>query len=219
MKLYIVRHGETQWNKRHILQGQLDSPLTETGVGGAKKIKEALEPINFKTVYTSELKRAIDTADIIISEKKDIITIRDNDIAEMSYGSWQGKTKEEICIDAEHKDMYYNYFKKPEKYIPIAGGETFEEVIKRAERFLDRVKNEHGENEAALVVTHGVFIKAVFNIINQRNIEEFWERPFVTNCSISILEVEDSGIKVIKEVDIEHLGEHTVATEEVDYIK
>lgn len=217
MKLYIVRHGETQWNKMHILQGQLDSPLTEKGIGGAEKIKEALEKIEFKSVYTSQQKRAIDTAEIILAEK-DKNYIIDNNIAEMAYGDWQGKSKEEICSNEEYKDMYFNYFQKPEDYVPVAGGEKFEDVLKRAEEFLDRVKREHSDDEAALAVTHGVFIKAIFNLIKKRNIKEFWDRPFITNCSISVLEIDDD-IRILKEADTGHLGEHAVATEEVDYIK
>lgn len=218
MKLYIVRHGETEWNKAHILQGQLDSPLTEKGIGGAQKIREALDGVEFKNVYTSEQKRAIDTTEIILSNRKELDYIIDNNIAEMSYGNWQGKTKEQICNNDDYKDMYFNYFQKPEAYIPVAGGERFEDILRRAELFLDRVKSEHTDDEAALAVTHGVFIKAIFNVIKNRSIKEFWERPFVTNCSISILEISED-IKIIKEVDVEHLGEHIVVTEEVDYIK
>lgn len=217
MKLYIVRHGETEWNKELILQGQLDSPLTEKGIGGAQKIKEALEKIEFKSVYTSRQKRSIDTADIILSGKNKTYII-DNNIAEMAYGDWQGKSKEEICSNEEYKDMYFNYFQKPEDYVPVAGGERFEDVLKRAEEFLERVKEEHSDDEAALAVTHGVFIKAIFNLLKNRTIKEFWDRPFITNCSISVLEI-DEDIKILKEADTTHLGEHTVATEEVDYIK
>lgn len=218
MKLYIVRHGETKWNKAHILQGQLDSPLTEKGIGGAHKIKEALEGLEFKNVYTSQQKRAIDTAEIILSNRSKFNHTIDDNIAEMSYGKWQGKTKEEICNNDDYKDMYFNYFQKPEIYVPVAGGERFEDILKRAELFLERVKREHNDDEIALAVTHGVFIKAIFNLIKNKSIKEFWERPFVTNCSISILDIDDE-IKIIKEVDVDHLGEHIVATEEVDYIK
>ena len=121
MRLYVVRHGETLWNKNHILQGQLDSPLTEKGIGGARKIKVAMKDIKFTKVYTSQQDRAIVTTEIILQDRQNKDYTIDTNITEMSYGTWQGKTMEEICKDPESEEMYINYFKYPEKYVPVSG--------------------------------------------------------------------------------------------------
>lgn len=219
MKLYLVRHGETQWNKEHILQGQLDSPLTEKGTGGAVKIRESLKDIEFTRVYTSHQKRAMATADIILEGRTDTTYIVEPDIAEMSYGEWQGKTMEEICSTPESEQDYLNYFKKPENFVPVEGGEGFDDVIKRAELFIDRLRNEHEDDDVILAVSHGVFIKALFVMIRNLEISKFWEKPFITNCSISIFDLKKDEIEIISEVDTSHLGEHQVSTAETDYIK
>ncbi|MGB5824203.1 MAG: histidine phosphatase family protein [Proteocatella sp.] len=219
MKLYIVRHGETKWNREHILQGQLDSPLTEKGIGGAKKIKKSIENIAFAKVYTSQQKRAIATTEIILEDRNNKNYTIDTNITEMSYGSWQGKSQEEICKDPESTQMYMNYFKYPEKYIPVSGGETFEEIMKRAEIFLSKLKEEHDENDVIIAVTHGTFIKAMFTMVKNKGLEEFWDKPNITNCSISILEISKDGIEITHEADDSHLGEHALAITETDYIK
>lgn len=219
MKLYVVRHGETKWNKEHILQGQLDSPLTERGIGGAKKIKKAIENIEFAKVYTSQQKRAIATTEIILEDMKNKDYAVDTNITEMSYGSWQGKSQAEICKDLESTEMYLNYFKYPDKYIPISGGESFQDIMKRAELFLTRLRKEHEENDVVMAVTHGTFIKAIFTIVKNKGLEEFWDKPNVTNCSISILEISEDRIEITQEVDDSHLGEHALTTAETDYIK
>ena len=219
MKLYLVRHGETLWNREHILQGQLDSPLTQKGTGGTEKIREALSGIEFTKVYTSHQIRSMVTADIILEGRKDISYTVEPYIAEMSYGHWQGKTMEEICESPESEAQYMNYFRHPEKFVPVEGGERFEDVIKRAELFIDRLRKEHESDDVILAVSHGVFIKALFVMIRKLNISEFWEKPFITNCSISIFDIKDDSIEILSEVETSHLGEHQVTTAETDYIK
>lgn len=219
MKLYLVRHGETQWNREHILQGQLDSPLTQKGIGGAVKIRESLENIDFAKVYTSHQTRSMVTADIILEGREDITYTVEPNIAEMAYGDWQGKTMEEICDSPESEQRYLNYFENPEKFVPVEGGERFEDVIKRAEFFVDRLRSCHKSDDVILAVSHGVFIKALFVLIRNLPISQFWEKPFITNCSISIFDIKEDDIEIISEVDTSHLGEHKVSTAESDYIK
>lgn len=219
MKLYVIRHGETQWNREHILQGQLDSPLTKNGTGGARKIKKALEHIEFKKVYTSQQKRAIETAEIILEDRKNSKYTIDADISEMSYGSWQGKSQEEICQDPKSAEMYRNYFRHPEKYVPVSGGEGFADIVKRAEHFLAKLREEHEDGDSLMAITHGTLIKALFAVVKNLSLEDFWEKPHVTNGSISIFEISKEGVGIILEADTSHLGEHEVTISESDYLK
>lgn len=219
MELYIVRHGQTEWNQKHILQGSLDSELTTKGIQGAKKIKEKLSDVSFCKVYTSQQRRAIITTEIILENKINKHYEIDPEVMEMGFGIWEGRTQEEISILPSEKQRYINYFKHPEKYEPIEGAESFEGIIKRAKDFLNKIKKASKDDDKVLLVTHGAFIKALFLVIKNHNINQFWEEPYVTNCSISIVDIKKDEIKIVSEVDVSHLGEHSASMKALDYLK
>lgn len=200
MKLYIVRHGETQMNRKKILQGNSDSPLTEIGIAGAKKMAEFFKTNNFDLVISSHLGRAVKTAEIIM-QGRDISLVREPLVAEMCFGDWQGKTQEEICIDEESTRNYISYFKQPENYVPVEGAETFSQLLDRAEKFLEKMKcyaKEHPEAKV-LLVTHGAYIKALISVVENLEIKDFWKEPFITNLSLTIFDVNDREIKTDSE--------------------
>lgn len=72
MKLYVVRHGETDWNKNFLMQGNTNTDLNETGISQAKEIREKLKDIDFDVCYSSPLSRAYNTAKIICDNKVNI---------------------------------------------------------------------------------------------------------------------------------------------------
>lgn len=220
MELYIIRHGQTELNLRHVLQGRLDSPLTETGRLGAQKIAEALKDTPFDRVYTSNLNRAIATTEIILAGRDEEI-IQDSRVGEMSFGPWQGKTQDEICTTKEIEENYIAYFKHPERYQPPEDGEGFESLLDRARSFLDTLEEYRKAEQAerVLLVSHGAMIKAIIAVIQNRSIADFWEPPYVTNCSLTIVEFTDEGIFIRTEATTDHLGEHTVPMTETGYLK
>ena len=89
MKLYIVRHGETDNNLNGIIQGIIDTPLNETGIKQAMELKEKLKDVKFDLVITSPLQRAKLTAEIINDNKAEIIC--DKQIIERNTGDFEGK--------------------------------------------------------------------------------------------------------------------------------
>ena len=90
MKLYIVRHGETDWNKKRRIQGQVDIPLNDFGRSLARKTAKGLSGIPFEVCYTSPLGRAKETARLILEGRKTPI-LEDQRIIEMSFGDYEGK--------------------------------------------------------------------------------------------------------------------------------
>ena len=100
LKLYIVRHGETEWNLIKKFQGQLDSPLTENGIKIMKDTRNKLKNIIFSRVYTSELGRAVKSAEIILNKninyKNDKIEIKKMfELNEVYFGLWQELSHED----------------------------------------------------------------------------------------------------------------------------
>ena len=88
--LYFVRHGETSWNKSKIYQGSTDIPLNSTGLQQAKLVSSYFKDISIDDIFTSPLKRASVTAEIIA--KPHCISVKENrNLMEMNFGQWEGK--------------------------------------------------------------------------------------------------------------------------------
>lgn len=184
MNLYIVRHGETEWNREKRFQGQNDSKLTDIGILQAESLGKYLKGknINFDRVYASPLERAYKTAGLI-SDNMPII--KDERLMEMHFGTWEGKNIEHIKkVDNEN---FHNFFNATEKYThkPHAG-ESFDDLEKRVREFLEDIKREH-QNENILVVSHGVTLKIFLKIIREEKLEEFAKTGVLANTSISLI--------------------------------
>ena len=117
MRLYIIRHGETEWNVLKRFQGRSDIPLNDEGRRLARITAEALREVPFSRIYTSPLKRAYETA-MIIKADRDIPVIEESRIIEIGFGEYEG-----LCCGKEHYNIpdpdFMNFFEKPEAYKPI----------------------------------------------------------------------------------------------------
>ncbi len=181
-KIYFVRHGETHWNTQGILQGKLNSSLTDEGIEQGKLVGEKLSDIDIKKIYTSPQGRAYDTAALIKSEK-DIEIIKVDEIMEIGFGSVEGLEKE--VFKENYPRAFKNFWSNPTIYNPKEfGGETFNEVKNRAIAGLKKIvsENEHGE---IVVVSHGITLKVLFGYMMGHSLEEFWLDPVPQNTSIT----------------------------------
>ena len=133
MKLYIVRHGETDWNKKRRIQGQVDIPLNDFGRSLARKTAKGLSGIPFEVCYTSPLGRAKETARLILEGRKTPI-LEDQRIIEMSFGDYEGK----CCSKSnwELPEKFRRFFDDPAHYEAPCGGEDFMDVRERTGEFL-----------------------------------------------------------------------------------
>ena len=148
-KIYVVRHGETDWNKNGICQGKTNISLNENGVAQAKVLKDKINVNLIDICYVSPLNRTIETAKIITNNKLDLII--DDRIVERGFGTLEGKP--------------FNY----DEY----DIEAIKEVLKRAKDFLDYL-NKTYDNKNILIISHGAFIKALyFNIVGYNSKTDF----------------------------------------------
>jgi len=153
-KVFLVRHGETEWNKENRLQGNKDSPLTASGIKQAYEVKKSLEQFAIDYAYVSPLKRARDTLEIILEDRALESTIRDN-LREINLGPWEGKTRQETALS--HPDEYLAFWKEPDNFnLPRA--DTFQELQNRMVEELEFIFTE-GKNKNVLVVSHWIAIK------------------------------------------------------------
>lgn len=199
MNIYIIRHGETEWNKINKMQGWQNSDLTEKGVKDAIKLGKRLEDIDFSNIYSSPLGRAIDTANYVKGNRNIEIEILDG-LKEMGFGLWEGVENEKVV--ELYEEEHYNYWNKPNLYTPN-DGESFEDLFKRVDEVLKCIiENSKGEN--VLVVSHGVAIKAIYAIIKDCKLKDFWNLPYIDGTSLSILEIDGDNMEFILEGDISH---------------
>ncbi len=200
MKIYITRHGETQWNKEGRLQGWKNSNLTEKGIRDAKKLGYRLKDIDFDYIYSSPQERALNTAKYIRGDKNTKIITLDS-LKEMGFGKWEGMESSEI--ETLYPIEYFNFWNKPHLYNPVEG-ESFDELFSRVKNTLEEIINKSvGEN--ILIVSHGVVIKAIYSIIKKYPLEELWNSVFIENNSLTIAEVVNGNINFVLETDTSHL--------------
>lgn len=198
MRLYIVRHGETNMNKGKLLQGQTDSELNEYGRELARKTRDGLAAVNFDMAFTSPLKRAKETAQIILGDRECAL-VDELRIQEISFGEYEG-----LCFGKENFNVpdkeFYNFFDYPEKYNVPKDGESFEEVIERTGDFLKELcRNKVYEDKTVLLSTHGCALKALLANITKIPVADFWGEGVHPNCAVTIVDVKDGNASIIEE--------------------
>jgi broad specificity phosphatase PhoE len=172
----VVRHGETEWNERRIIQGHTNSSLNETGREQARVLAESLRELGFDHLVTSDLDRAQETAFII----GDVLELRpesDALLRERSFGEYEGRPTDDLSSELTgiEESVYVNPDARP------PGGESFRDVVARAQRFLQRADDEWPDSRL-LVVTHGGMVQALRAAASQRPLEgTLWFR--VGNCT------------------------------------
>ena len=153
-KIYIVRHGKTEWNVKGLLQGATDIELNEEGIEQAKELSEKLDFNKIDICFCSPLKRTRQTAEILVENK--IKIIYDPMLVERSFGDYEGKP-----INFDLIEQQWNYKLNDSSH----NIESLQDCLSRAKKFLDKIKKEY-PNQTILIISHGSFIKALhFNLI------------------------------------------------------
>lgn len=197
MKIYLVRHGETDWNKKRKIQGQADIPLNETGEKTARITGKELSQISYDRVYVSPLKRTVRTAELLTGSTKDALCFDDR-LLEISYGVREGQNLNLIELLPILK--LHKFFKQPEKYVPPKNGETFEMLRSRVvDFFLNEILPLDNTLQNAMIVTHGGFIRETVCWINHIPRTKFWNGCEQKNCAVTTLELINKQFSVIQE--------------------
>lgn len=198
MRLYIMRHGETDWNKEKKIQGRVDIPLNEKGRALTRITAEKLQNIPFAAVYTSPLMRAKETARIIVGERK-IPFIEDDRIAELCFGEGEGMRARDDK-NGHYVSVFENFFCHPEKYEPLPGGETLEHLCERTGTFLnDLIHMPEWKDKTLLISTHGAAMRGIMNNVRKESIENFWMGKLLDNCAVTIVDVKDETFTVVED--------------------
>lgn len=174
MNLYVIRHGQTEWNVFKKMQGSTDIPLNEKGIEQAYITKKELKNIHIDKVFCSPLKRARKTAEIV-SDEKDLKIIIADELAERCYGEFEGTTK---------SSFDYNEFWSYNKNKKYAKAENVQIFFDRVYKFMDKLKEKYSDKNI-LIVTHAGVIKAIECYANGMLADEEIGPFLPENCTVS----------------------------------
>lgn len=197
--LYLVRHGQTDWNVTRTIQGQLDIPLNKKGEEQAQELRQELESIHFDAIFSSDLLRAKRTAELLNLERQLIIETT-GALRERSFGKYQGKQ-----MDEAHEKLYHlleNYKNHP--HLIGSGVETNEEMVGRAITFIREISVAY-PGQTVLLVSHGGLMRTLLLHLGYCTTKQFPPFGSIKNLAYikllsdgSDIEVEEtSGITVL----------------------
>ncbi len=195
MKIYIIRHGETDANKMAIMQGVLDWPLNDYGIKLAKITGKNMKDIKFDACFSSPLIRAKQTAEIVLEHSDNNVEIQyDDRIKELNMGTFEGKKARpgELEVPVIRSTLFrWNPFfcgTFPE-------GENAFELCARTKDFLKELSKKEYNN--VLVSTHGGATRAMLNMFYINKLS-FWQEHVPYNCAVNIVEVENGKMELIE---------------------
>ncbi len=182
LKLYLVRHGESAWNVKHLYTGRQDVPLSELGELQAQRVAEKFAAREVTALYVSPLKRAYDTAKPL-ALRKQILAQTDARLAEIHHGAWEGNPA--AVIQEQYAAEYLAWRTQPHR-VKMPDGESLVEVSRRAQFFLHDVMARHAVGNV-LIVTHDAVLRVIVLYALRMELEYFWRWRF-DNASVSVLE-------------------------------
>ena len=180
MKLILVRHGETDSNVQEIVQGQLPVPLNSRGFEQAKKVGLRLKTEKIDVIYSSDLKRAKQTAAEIARFHK-IPLIYSVLLRERKFGRLEGMPSEEYKKLRASSGIPRHLYRPP-------GGESYSDVSKRVRGFLSMIKKRH-ENENVLLVSHGGVLRIFVALLTKKPLKEVFDIEAHKNTAVSVIEL------------------------------
>lgn len=172
MKVLLARHGETIFNRKRILQGLCDSPLTDKGIDQARRLGVYLRQYEIDHAFSSDLRRAAETAMYALEGRDVPFTLR-KELREMDFGDMEGDP-----IDGYHRERYYTGYHEWH-------GESKEDCGKRVMDFVLSLYPEYAD-KTILILSHGWAIRSFLRMIDQKRSDGYFDEGNRTkNCSFS----------------------------------
>jgi len=186
---YLVRHGETAWNRDGRIHGHADVGLNDRGRRQMCTLAKRLAGCGFAAAYASDLSRAVGSAHVLVAGSG-VPVETDSDLREFSYGEWEGLTAEEA--EARNPEDYARRMALDVNAFAAPGGENTGQLLHRVRRFYERAAERHGPSENVLVVAHGGSIRALLVCLLGLPDDRFWR--FRVNCgSLSVVSNHPGG--------------------------
>ena len=198
MRLILIRHGETLWNKEGRIQGTSDVELSEAGIEQARKLALSLKDSDIGAIHASPLKRAYKTAEIINSFHQKTIEVHP-DLMEMDQGDFEGLSFKELM--AREKEFLHRWIADPAS-VKMPRGESLIELQTRAWRPMEKII-EGSQN--ALVVAHNFTIAAILCRLRNISLSEF-RSTCVDTASKTLIRIREGSVHIEAMNDRSHLN-------------
>ena len=194
MSIWLTRHGQTNLNKQHLMQGRTDEPLNETGRAQARAARAQLGDMHFDAVYASPLQRAIETGAIIGDVPMDEVII-DERLIEADFGRFEKKGYTKMSLPMSLYWAMPELFPCPEK----DGVESIASLVARSRSFLDELEQKNYAH--VLIACHGGIMRALSGYLMDKKRGIYW-RPKPKNCEIRVFRAEDGKHEYIKDLKL-----------------
>ncbi len=210
MRIYVIRHGQTDWNVEHRIQGSQDIPLNAAGIRQAERLAEAMKEHPVELVFSSPQKRALRTAQMV-ADVQGAVLVPLPQLVEISYGAWEGRTSEDIL--AADGALYESWWKHPAEVAP-PGGETLRQVDGRCARAWELIREELQRQQItgdiAVVAHGGILAHFMVHLLKQSG--ESASDIVVANASITtvLYDPESGSCRLERLNDCAHLRETAV---------
>lgn len=192
MKIYIIRHGETNLNVKGVMQGWLEEPLNENGRELARLTGQGMKGIHFDRCISSPLTRAVETVKIVLQESGNPIPVETDDrIREIHFGEAEGKAFSEVGEEGKQ------FFLDPLSFKGFPGGERVMDVCKRTQQFLRELAAKD-DGKTYLIGIHGCALRCMLNCLYE-NPKDFWHGHVPYNCCVNIVEASGGKMKLVAE--------------------
>lgn len=196
---YIVRHGQTNWNILGKTQGHGNSDLTKKGEEQALELSEAIKKYPIDYIYTSDLGRAVQTAEIV-GNSIGLSVNKTEALREMGFGVWEGLLIDEIKKD--HADTYSTWRNQPH-LVNIPNGETLHIIKDRVDKFISEINKQY-DNKHILLVSHSVTVRVMLLSFLNSGMENIY-RIKQDNTALNVVEFRDYGPVIVKMNDTSHI--------------
>lgn len=200
---YFVRHGETEYNRRGIVQGRgIDARLNATGRKQAVAVAHRLADVSFNAIYTSPLRRAVETMEAIAMMHADVPVYQVADLEEMAWGIYEGEPH-----TPRLQQVFAGYrarWRQGEFHLPVEGGESIRDVQVRAERAVATMLDRHA-GQTVLVVTHGRFLRVLLSTVLEEYGLERMEEIEHTNTGVNTLCCREGCFEAVRLNCVAHL--------------
>ena len=196
-KIILARHRETQWNVEEVFRGRIDIELNENGIKQAELLAEYLSNLKIDDIYSSPLKRALKTGEVIASHHELEVKIAPG-LIDFDYGKWQGLPHQEV--KDKYEELYTEWISQPDQ-VRIPGGESLNDVRERAINVVNDAVAKHEGN--VVLISHRVVNKVLICALLWLDNSHFWQIGQDTGC-INILEFGE-GFTLRRLNDTSHL--------------
>ena len=209
--IFLIRHGETSWNRRKIFRGTADIPLNDTGRAQARHLANVLASRRIDAAYSSPLSRATETAQIIL-EPHGIVAKNSDGLRDIDYGAWTGIEDDEVA--RRWPDEHACWGRTPHT-MRLPDGDMLIDVFKRAMAAVEDIAQHH-QGQTIVVVAHRVVNKLLVLGMLTLGLERF---PFIRqdNCCLNEFERIDRGYIVISLNDTHHIRHTGTALLSADF--